>query len=77
VVVGAVCEPIADEWGIASVQLGFGTWQSAPGEVGQSVEVAIEKGYRHLDFAKVYQNQKEIAPALKKSGVPRSELFLT
>ncbi|BGP33674.1 hypothetical protein JCM10296v2_005478 [Rhodotorula toruloides] len=57
--------------------LGFGTWQSAPGEVGNAVSVALKAGYRHLDLAKVYQNQKEIAPAIANSGVPREEMFIT
>nr|ADF57216.1 xylose reductase [Rhodotorula mucilaginosa] len=57
--------------------LGFGTWQSAPGEVGKAVEVALKAGYRHLDLAKVYGNQKEIAPAIANSGVDRKDIFIT
>ena len=38
-------------------RLGFGTWQSSPGEVGAAVYEALKAGYRHLDFAKVYGNQ--------------------
>ncbi|GAA6016423.1 hypothetical protein JCM10207_003856 [Rhodosporidiobolus poonsookiae] len=57
--------------------VGYGTWQSAPGEVGAATAHAIKAGYRHLDLAKVYQNQKEIGPAIAESGVPRAELFIT
>ncbi|BGP56715.1 hypothetical protein JCM8202_005808 [Rhodotorula sphaerocarpa] len=57
--------------------LGFGTWQSAPGEVGNAVSVALKAGYRHLDLAKVYCNQKEIAPAIRDSGVSRKDIFIT
>ncbi|GAA5824900.1 hypothetical protein JCM10212_001636 [Sporobolomyces blumeae] len=58
-------------------QIGFGTWQSAPGEVKAAVEAAIKAGYRHLDLAKVYQNQVEVGEGIKAGGVPREELFIT
>ncbi|KDQ09649.1 hypothetical protein BOTBODRAFT_69040 [Botryobasidium botryosum FD-172 SS1] len=57
-------------------QIGFGTMQAASG-----VEIAVKNGYRHLDLAPIYQNQKEIGGTLKKlfdSGiVKREDLFLT
>jgi len=57
-------------------QIGFGTMQAASG-----VEIAVKNGYRHLDLAPIYQNQKEIGKILKKlfdSGVAkREDLFLT
>ncbi|KAG9259154.1 NADP-dependent oxidoreductase domain-containing protein [Emericellopsis atlantica] len=63
-------------------QLGYGTWQAGPGEVGQGVYEALKVGYRHLDFAKVYGNQREIADALKKAfaeiqGLKREDVFIT
>ncbi|RMZ68783.1 hypothetical protein GMOD_00002631 [Pyrenophora seminiperda CCB06] len=64
-------------------QLGFGTWQAEPGQVGEAVLEALKAGYRHLDLAKVYGNQKEIAQALKKafggevSGLKREDVFIT
>ncbi|CEQ40190.1 SPOSA6832_01790, partial [Sporobolomyces salmonicolor] len=62
----------------ASLELvGYGTWQAAPGEVGQGVKVAIETGYRHLDLAKVYSNQPEVGAAIKEAGVKREDLFIT
>ncbi|GAA5917844.1 uncharacterized protein JCM6883_005345, partial [Sporobolomyces salmoneus] len=53
------------------------TWQSAPGEVGAAVEVAIKAGIKHLDLAKVYQNQKEVGEGIKKTGAKREDLFIT
>ncbi|KAJ9474179.1 Xylose reductase 1 [Pseudozyma hubeiensis] len=61
-------------------QIGLGTWLSKPGEVGNAVEIAVKNGYRHLDLAKIYQNQPEIGESLKKvipSVVKREELFIT
>ncbi|RXK35964.1 oxidoreductase [Tremella mesenterica] len=56
--------------------IGYGTWQSPPGEVGPAVSEALKVGYRHIDCALVYRNQPEIAVALHSSGVPREQLFL-
>jgi L-glyceraldehyde reductase len=64
-------------------QLGFGTWQAEPGQVKVAVLEALKAGYRHLDLAKVYGNQKEIAEALKEAfggavpGLKREDVFIT
>eukprot|EP00927_Polykrikos_kofoidii_P008930 TRINITY_DN13724_c0_g1_i1.p1 TRINITY_DN13724_c0_g1~~TRINITY_DN13724_c0_g1_i1.p1 ORF type:complete len:321 (+),score=51.37 TRINITY_DN13724_c0_g1_i1:73-1035(+) len=59
--------------------VGYGTFRSNPGEVGPAVLEAIKAGYRHLDFAHVYGNEKEIGVALKEAFdtglVRREELF--
>ncbi|GAA5856030.1 hypothetical protein JCM8547_002947 [Rhodosporidiobolus lusitaniae] len=57
--------------------VGFGTWQAPPEEVKNAVATALKAGYRHIDLAKVYQNQEAIAPAIAESGVAREELFIT
>eukprot|EP01118_Nematostelium_gracile_P020004 TRINITY_DN953_c0_g1_i1.p1 TRINITY_DN953_c0_g1~~TRINITY_DN953_c0_g1_i1.p1 ORF type:complete len:323 (-),score=91.94 TRINITY_DN953_c0_g1_i1:108-1043(-) len=68
--------------------LGFGTWQSEPGEVGKAVECALKAGYLHLDCAEVYGNEKEIGDALKKlfdgstkradgTIISRKDIFIT
>lgn len=62
--------------------LGYGTWQSAPGEVGAGVYEALKAGYRHLDLAKIYQNQKEVGEGLKRAlaevpGLKREDIFIT
>jgi len=56
--------------------LGFGTWKSKPGQVEKAVEVALKHGYRHIDTATAYGNEKEVGEGIKASGVPREEIFL-
>ncbi|KAI0821888.1 Aldo/keto reductase [Trametes gibbosa] len=57
--------------------LGLGTWRSQPGEVEKAVAHALKNGYRHIDTATAYGNEKEVGLGIKESGVPREEIFLT
>ncbi|PPQ74919.1 hypothetical protein CVT26_011355 [Gymnopilus dilepis] len=58
--------------------IGLGTWQSKPGEVANAVSYALkEVGYRHIDCAWAYGNEKEVGEGIRASGVPRSEVFIT
>ncbi|KAG6818970.1 hypothetical protein H0H93_016744 [Arthromyces matolae] len=58
--------------------LGLGTWQSKPEEVSNAVSYALkEAGYRHIDCAWAYGNEKDVGEGIRASGVPRSEIFIT
>ncbi|WPH03944.1 NADP(+) coupled glycerol dehydrogenase [Acrodontium crateriforme] len=57
--------------------VGFGTWQAAPHEVEKAVECALQSGYRHIDAAAIYRNEREVGKGIENSGVPRSEIFVT
>ena len=58
--------------------LGLGVWQVAHGdETENSVRWALELGYRHIDTAQAYGNEESVGRALRDSGVPREEIFLT
>ena len=58
--------------------IGFGTWQTPDGETAvNSVIEAIKSGYKHIDTAAIYGNEKSIGKAIKESGINRNELFIT
>jgi len=58
-------------------QLGFGVWQVPEDEVVAAVSTAIEVGYRSIDTARLYGNERGTGEAIAKSSVPREELFVT
>ncbi|MDO6993601.1 aldo/keto reductase [Brachyspira innocens] len=58
--------------------IGFGTWQTPDGETAvNAVKEAIKLGYKHIDTAAIYGNEKSIGKAIKESGINRDELFIT
>ena len=58
--------------------LGLGVWQMATGrETEQAVEWALEAGYRHIDTASMYRNEQSVGAALRRSGLPREDVFVT
>ena len=58
-------------------QLGFGVFLVDPDETERIVSDALEVGYRHIDTAAAYGNEKGVGAAIEKSGIPREELFIT
>ena len=56
--------------------VGFGTWQDA-GAQEEAVLHALKAGYRHIDTARIYGTEPAVGKAIKKSGIPRSEIFVT
>ncbi|MFI9063497.1 aldo/keto reductase [Streptomyces sp. NPDC053429] len=58
-------------------QLGYGVWQVPDDEAERAVGTALEAGYRSVDTAAIYGNEKGTGKALAASGVPREELFVT
>ncbi|CAL9614256.1 aldo/keto reductase [Streptomyces sp. enrichment culture] len=63
--------------GVSMPQLGFGVWQVPDAEAAEAVGTAIEAGYRSIDTAAVYENERGTGQAVKASGLPREELFVT
>lgn len=67
--------------GIEIPALGIGTWNSQPNEVYNAIRTAISVGFRHIDCAYIYNNEKEVGKALKEAiaagDVKREEIFIT
>jgi 2,5-diketo-D-gluconate reductase A len=57
--------------------LGFGTWQMQGDEAYTAVRAALDIGYRHIDTATAYGNEEQVGRAIRDSGVPREDLFVT
>lgn len=63
--------------GVEVPQLGLGVWQVAPEDTQRVVEEALAAGYRHVDTAAAYRNEKGVGAAIAASGLPRDEVFVT
>ena len=63
--------------GIALPALGFGVFQSPPEATTAAVETALRVGYRLIDTAAAYDNEREVGEGIRRSGVPRDEIFVT
>lgn len=63
--------------GLKMPQLGFGVWQVGDEEATAAVAKALEVGYRSIDTAMIYKNEKGVGKAIAQSSVPREELFIT
>lgn len=64
--------------GVEMPIFGLGVFLSKEGtEVENAVKVALQNGYRHIDTAAIYKNEKGVGKAIKESGIPRENIFLT
>jgi diketogulonate reductase-like aldo/keto reductase len=69
---------VALRGGVEIPVLGLGVYQSRPGaETREAVRAALELGYRHVDTARAYGNEEDVAAAMDDARVPRAEVFLT
>jgi 2,5-diketo-D-gluconate reductase A len=63
--------------GVEIPQLGFGVFLVPPEETREAVEEALAVGYRHIDTAAAYRNEEGVGAAIRESGLPREEVFVT
>lgn len=63
--------------GAAIPAIGLGTWQSEEHATCEAVKHALQKGYRHIDTALNYGNEKEVGEGIRASGVPRDHIWVT
>ncbi|WP_030902254.1 aldo/keto reductase [Streptomyces sp. NRRL F-5126] len=63
--------------GVGIPQLGFGVFQIPPKDTRAAVLTALEVGYRHIDTAQMYGNEREVGQAVRDSGLDRTEIFVT
>ncbi len=63
--------------GVEIPQLGFGVFQIPPDETKRATLSALDVGYRHIDTAEMYRNERQVGEAIRESGIPRDEVFVT
>jgi len=56
--------------------VGLGTWQSKPNEVREAVKNALQMGYRHIDTAAAYGNERQVGQGIRRSGLDRGDVFI-
>jgi len=62
--------------GVTMPALGLGVFQTPPDETSQAVEAALRVGYRHIDTAAAYGNEREVGAAIVRSGLARADIFI-
>jgi diketogulonate reductase-like aldo/keto reductase len=62
--------------GVVLPALGFGVYQTPPEQTVMAVQTALEVGYRHIDTAAAYGNEREVGEAIRRSGIDRDEVFI-
>jgi diketogulonate reductase-like aldo/keto reductase len=69
--------PFIEANGARIPSIGLGTWELRGRACARLVEQAIKFGYRHIDTAQIYDNEREVGEGLRASGIPRDEIFVT
>ena len=69
--------PTIEAFGGSIPSLGLGTWQLHGYTAEKAVQTALETGFRHIDTARAYGNEKEVGVGMKRSEVPRNNIFIT
>ena len=62
--------------GTAIPQLGFGVFQIEPARTAEAVKAALEIGYRHIDTAEMYRNEKGVGQGIRDAGLDRADVFI-
>lgn len=62
--------------GVCIPRIGFGVYQSAPEETAIAVETALNAGYRHIDTAAEYGNEREVGEGIIRSGLDPDDVFI-
>jgi diketogulonate reductase-like aldo/keto reductase len=73
----ATSVPVVEANGARIPALGLGTWALRGRTCARMVEEALRLGYRHIDTAEMYENEREVGEGLRASGVPREQVFIT
>ncbi len=68
---------VALSGGVRMPLVGLGTWQLKGNRGYEAIRHALDVGYRHLDTATMYENESDVGRAIRDSGVPREEIFVT
>ena len=69
--------PVVEANGAQIPLLGLGTWELRGRTCARVVEQALRLGYRHIDTAEMYDNEREVGEGLRASGIKRDEVFVT
>ena len=72
----AVIDDLLLNNGVTLPAIGLGVFQSPPEETAAAVAAALETGYRHIDTAAAYLNERQVGEGIRRSGVDRSEVFI-
>lgn len=62
--------------GLRLPSIGFGVFQSSPDDTREAVATALDLGYRHVDTAAMYGNERQVGEAVRDSGLPRDEIVI-